>query len=326
MSEFLDPGTGTRLYQENEGRQVPQRAWKGVLCLVDTLNVTMDQGKRTRNTLTIPMLRAVEIEETHELGEDMLESKHQEAKRTQVRSVIWAEGEYQDPEALKVRNKLLEEYGKDVLSGDVSPGVGLPPEFRGPYGEAHIQLTKDYKPKWQKPFHLTGEREEVMKALVDDPIQKHSIEDCHSGLWAINAFQVPKPGSKAKIPPRSVGDYRYLNEQTLLDEHPLPLIERVIQDQGLNRIFTIIDARQGFHQMPIAPESRPCTAFWVGRKRYQWKVMPMGIRNAGAFFQRMMDYILGDLEGMNCYIDEWDPVGRVPRRRSPSTTTTYRDS
>ena len=304
MWEFPDPSTGTRLYQDDEGRQVPQRAWKSVLCLVDTLNVTMDQGKRTRDTLTIRMLRAVEMEETHELREAIWEIKHQEAKRTQVRSVIGAEGEYRDPEALKLKNKLLEEYGKDVLSGDVSLGVGLPSDFRGPYGEAHIQLAKDHKPKWQKPFHLTGEREEVMKALVDDLIQEHFIEECHSGLWANNAFPVPKPGSKAKIPWRLVDDYRYLNEQTVLDEHPLPLIEKVIQDQGLNRIFTIIDPNQGFHQKPLAPESRPCTAFWVGRKRYQWKVMPMGIKNAGAFFQQMMDEILGDLEGIHCYIDD----------------------
>ena len=84
--------------------------------------------------------------------------------------------------------------------GSEPASVGLPPDFRGPYGEAHIQLAKDYKPKWQKPFHLTGEREEVMKALVDDLIQKHFIEECHSGLWANNAFPVPKPGFKARIP------------------------------------------------------------------------------------------------------------------------------
>ena len=128
--------------------------------------------------------------------------------------------------------------------------------------------------------------------------------ECHSGLWPNNPFPVPKPGSKAKILWRLVGDYRYLNEQTVLDEQPLPLIEKVIQDQGLNRIFNIIDLEQGFHGMPLAPESRPCTAFWLGRKRYQWKVMPMGIKTAGAFFQRMMDEILGDLGGIHCYIDD----------------------
>ena len=303
MWEFPDPSASIRLYQDDEGRQVPQRAWKSVLCLLDTMNVTKDQRNRTKDTLTIRMLRTMGMEEVQELGEAVWEIKQQEAKRTQVTSVIVAEDEYQDPEALKLKNKLLDEYGKDVLSGDVSLGVGLPPDFRGPYGGAYIQLAPDHKPKWPKPFHLTGEREEVMKALVDDLITKHFIEECHSGFWANNAFPVPKSGSKAKIPWRSLGDYRYLNEQTVLDEHPLPLIEKVIQDQGLNRIFTIIDLKQGFHQMPLAPESRPCTAFWVGRKRYQWKVMPMGIKNAGAFFQRMMDEILGDLDGIHCYID-----------------------
>ena len=123
MWEFPDPSTSTRLYDDDEGRQVPQRAWKSVLCLVDTLNVTMDQDKRTIDTLTIRMLRVVEMEETHERWEAIWEIKHQEAKRTQVRSVIGAEGEYRDPEALKLNNKLLEEHGKDVLSGDVSLGV-----------------------------------------------------------------------------------------------------------------------------------------------------------------------------------------------------------
>ena len=163
---------------------------------------------------------------------------------------------------------------------------------------------EDYKPKWQKPFHLTREREEVMKALVDDLIEKHFIEECHSGLRAKDAFPVPKPGSQTKIPCRLLGDYRYLYERTVLDKTPLPLPGKVIQDRGLNQIFTVIDLKQGFDQMPLAPESRPCTAFWLGRKRYQWKVMPMGIRNAGAFFQRMMDEILGDLEGIHCYIDD----------------------
>ena len=103
------PVPGTRLYQDDEGTQIPQQAWKSVLCLVETLNVTMDQGKRTIDTLTIRMVRAVETEETHELGEAIWERPRE-----------GAEGEYRDLEGLKLKNKLLEEYGKDVLSGDVS--------------------------------------------------------------------------------------------------------------------------------------------------------------------------------------------------------------
>ena len=198
----------------------------------------------------------------------------------------------------------MEEYGKDVLSGDVSLEVGVLPDFRCPYGEVHIHLAEDYKPKTQKPFHLTGEREEVMKAMVDDLINQHFIEEYHSGLWANNAFPVLKPGSKSNIPWRRVGHYRHLSKQTVLDEHPLPLTENMIQDQGLNWIFTIIDLKQGFHQMPPAPESQPRTAFWLRRKQYLWRVMPMGIKNAGAFFQQMTDEMLGDLKTIHCYIDD----------------------
>ena len=156
MWEVPDLRMGTRPYQDDEGRQFSQRVGKSVLCLVETLNLTMDQGKRTRDTLTIAMLRAVGMEEAHELWEAIWEIKHQEAKRTQVRSVIGAEGEYQDPEALKLKKKLLEEYGKDVLLEDVYLGVWLRPDFQVPHGEAHIQLAKDYKPKPAAPPGLRG--------------------------------------------------------------------------------------------------------------------------------------------------------------------------
>ena len=57
-----------------------------------------------------------------------------------------------------------------------------------------------------------------------------------------------------------VVDYRGLKKQTKFGSYTLPLIEDMLQRQNGRRLFTVIDLKHGYHQMPFAPESRACTA------------------------------------------------------------------
>ena len=59
---------------------------------------------------------------------------------------------------------------------------------------------------------------------------------------------------------RLVVDYRGLNARTQHDSYMLPLIEDMLQKQHRRRILTVIDLKHGYHQMPLAEESRACTA------------------------------------------------------------------
>ena len=87
-------------------------------------------------------------------------------------------------------------------------------------------------------------------------------------------------------------DYRGLNAQTQHDSYTLPLIEDMLQKQHRRRIFTVIDLKHGYHQMPLAEESRACTAMSTPLGPLQWKVMPMGVTNGNAAFQRMLENLL----------------------------------
>ena len=91
---------------------------------------------------------------------------------------------------------------------------------------------------------------------------------------------------------RLVVDYRGLNEQTEFDSYTLPLVEDMLQRQHGRRLFTVSYLKHGYHQMPLAPESRACTAMSTPRDPLQWKVMPMGCKNCNASFQRMLEDIL----------------------------------
>ena len=91
-------------------------------------------------------------------------------------------------------------------------------------------------------------------------------------------------------------DYRGLNEQTEHDSYLLPLINTILQKQQKKRIFTVLDLKNGYHQMLLHPASRPCTAMSTPLGPMQWKVVPMGAKNGNAAFQCMMEDLLGPVQ------------------------------
>ena len=62
--------------------------------------------------------------------------------------------------------------------------------------------------------------------------------------------------------------------------------------QQKKRIFTVLDLKNEYHQMPLHEDSRPCTAMSTPLGPMQWKVVPMGAKNLNAAFQRMMEDLL----------------------------------
>ena len=86
---------------------------------------------------------------------------------------------------------------------------------------------------------------------------------------------------------------------------PLRLIEDILFRQGKNRVWTVLDMKHANHQMPLSPKSRPLMTMVIpGKGLYQWKVMPMGIRNGNAHFQRMMQWVLKNLPFADLYVDD----------------------
>ena len=95
-------------------------------------------------------------------------------------------------------------------------------------------------------------------------------------------------------------DFRNVNACTKYDAYPLPRINVLLQKLGKARYFTKIDLASGFHQVPVHIQSREITAFCTpqpieGISHFQWKVMPFGLVNAPATFQRLMDGVLSGL-------------------------------
>ena len=60
--------------------------------------------------------------------------------------------------------------------------------------------------------------------------------------------------------------------------------------------------KDGYHQVPLKKEHRHLTCMATPWGVRQWKVLVMGLKNDGAIFQRMMQSILGDIEGLDVYV------------------------
>ena len=127
-----------------------------------------------------------------------------------------------------------------------------------------------------------------MKAKLKEFMERGWLEPCTSE-WASPAFVVLK---RVAGKWRLVVDYRGLNEQRESDSYTLCLIKDMLQRQHGRRLCTVIDLKHGYHQLPLALESRACTAINSPLSPPQWKVMPMKCKNGNAFFQRMLEDIL----------------------------------
>ena len=121
-----------------------------------------------------------------------------------------------------------------------------------------------------------------------------------SSSHASPAFIIPKADPSAL--PRWVNDYRQLNSNTVVDSHPLPRVDDILNDCAKGKFFSTIDMTNSFFQTRMKPEDIPLTAVSTPFGLYEWTVMPMGLRNAPSIHQRRVTHALRGLLGRICHI------------------------
>ena len=101
-------------------------------------------------------------------------------------------------------------------------------------------------------------------------------------------------------------DYRRLNLATVKDAYPLPRIDDTLDMLAGKRWFSTLDLASGYWQVSLSPEARCKTAFATHSGLFQFRVMPFGLCNAPATFERLMDQVLQGLRWSRClvYLDD----------------------
>jgi hypothetical protein len=91
---------------------------------------------------------------------------------------------------------------------------------------------------------------------------------------------------------RIVVDLRKLNDVTVGNSFPIPVISKILDALGNSKYFSTIDCASGFLQVPVKLEDQAKTAFSKQEGHFQYKRMPFGLKGDPATFQRLMNTYL----------------------------------
>ena len=99
-------------------------------------------------------------------------------------------------------------------------------------------------------------------------------------------------------------DYRKVNSVTKTDIFPIPRIDDCIDKIGHAKYVTKFDLLKGFWRIPLTGRPNEISAFVTPDGLYQYKVIPFGMKNSPATFQRLINGMTSDLDGCKAYIDD----------------------
>ncbi len=188
------------------------------------------------------------------------------------------------------RHPLLDKY-EDVLNADGR----LPPSTHGV--EHHI-ITEG-RPVTAKFRRLDNEKLAAAKAEFDR-MEAEGIVRRSNSNWSSPLHMVMKPDGSW----RPCGNFRRLNAMTEADCYPLPNMTNIISNLAGQQIFSKLDLKKGYHQVPVHEADIRKTAIITPFGLYEFRRTSFGLKNAGMTFQRFMDQVLVGLPFVIVYLDQ----------------------
>jgi hypothetical protein len=153
----------------------------------------------------------------------------------------------------------------------------------------HIIDTGEERPIKQRPYRATLPDQQFISEEIQR-MENAGIIQPSTSPWASPIVIVSKKNEKKRL----CIDYRKVNSITKKDAYPLPRIDEMLDALGNSKWFTSMDLTSGYWQIGMHPDSIQKTAFVSREGLYEFNVMPFGVCNGPATFQRAMDDMLGN--------------------------------
>ena len=206
-------------------------------------------------------------------------------------------------EEQKQLENLLKEY-EDIFVGKDGK-IGLTNLY-----EHTIELKSDAVPCHFLPYRMAPDKARLMEETCQEYVKQGILEETTSGPWASRAFLLQKydaDGNKSGV--RLISDFRHLNTSIIKQSLGSPRADTSLEMIGHLKpaIFSKLDAKQGFFQIPLSEASRDSTAFLTPNAKYRYKVMPQGLATSPQAFCALVTMILNKLK-YKCAIPYLDDI------------------
>ncbi|KAK0570777.1 hypothetical protein LWI29_006363 [Acer saccharum] len=176
--------------------------------------------------------------------------------------------------------------------------IGIDPEVM----VHRLQVDPDHQPVKQKRRKFAPERNKVINEEIQKLFDIGSVREVKYPDWLANVVVVKKKNGKWRV----CIDFTDLNKACPKDSFPLPHIDMLVDATAGHELLSFMDAYSGYNQILMHPDDQEKTAFITERGIFCYKVMPFGLKNAGATYQRLVNKMFAKMLGstMEVYIDD----------------------
>ena len=195
--------------------------------------------------------------------------------------------------------KLLCKYGDVFSSSDTDIGrTGI---------IKHKIPTGNTVPIKERPRRVPVYMDKEVDRQIDNMVKENIIKPSTSP-WASSIVMVKKKDGSSMF----CVDYRKLNDVTIKDAYPLPRVDESLDQLSGSKWFSCLDLNSGYWQVEMDPLDAEKTAFTSRKGLYEFTVMPFGLCNAPATFERLMETVLAGLHWQICliYLDDVIVIGK----------------
>lgn len=165
----------------------------------------------------------------------------------------------------------------------------------------HFIDTGNFQPINSVPYRCGEKEKEALNTQLNEMLKQGAVVPSKSP-WSFPVVLVKKKDGSLRF----CVDYRKLNNITKKDVYPLPRIDDSLNALGGAQFFSTFDMTSGYWQIRMNEESQEKTSFICHQGLFEFKVMPFGLCNAPATFQRFMDSTFAGLKWICCliYLDD----------------------
>lgn len=162
----------------------------------------------------------------------------------------------------------------------------------------NLKISRNHKPVIQKKRCFAPERQEAIQAEVDKLMKARFVRP----RWLANVVMVKKANGKWRM----CVDYTDLNKACPKDSYPLPKMDQLVDNSSEQGLLSFMDAYSGYNQRLMNRNDEEDTSFITPNGIYCYKVMPFGLKNAGATYQRLVNVMFKQQLGINmeAYVDD----------------------